>query len=164
MTRRATQSDLHHQQQQTGFTLLEVLVALLILSFGLLGLAALQTFGLRFTHQSYERTQATYLIEDIVERMRANPIGTQNGDYLIARTNNPAAAGASSNCLTANCSSQAMARYDLERWITTVTRTLALGEVEITRTVGPAFSLYDIRVFWQENDMNMAQRVVVQLP
>lgn len=163
MTSRATKSILH--RAQAGFTLLEVLVALLILSFGLLGLAALQTFGLRFTHQSYERTQATYLIEDIIERMRANPAGVQNGDYLIARTNNPAAAGASTNCLAANCTDpKAMAKHDLERWITTVTRVLALGEVEIARTTGATFPLYDIRVFWRENDMNMSQRVTVQLP
>ena len=42
-----------------GFSLLEVMVALLVLSIGLLGLAGLQTFSLKFNHQSYERTQAT---------------------------------------------------------------------------------------------------------
>ena len=43
-----------------GFSLIEVLVALFVLSIGLLGLAALQTTGLKFSHQSYERTQAVY--------------------------------------------------------------------------------------------------------
>ena len=59
-----------------GFSLIEVLVALFVLSIGLLGLAALQTTGLRFSHQSYERTQATLQAYDIIDRMRTNKSGT----------------------------------------------------------------------------------------
>ncbi len=55
-----------------GFSLIEVLVALLVLAIGLLGLAALQAQGLRFNHDAYVRTQATHIAYDIVDRMRAN--------------------------------------------------------------------------------------------
>jgi type IV pilus assembly protein PilV len=55
-----------------GFSLIEVLVALLVLAIGLLGLAALQAQGLRFNHDAYVRTQATQLAYDIVDRMRVN--------------------------------------------------------------------------------------------
>ena len=44
---------------QSGFSIVEVLVALFVLSIGLLGLAALQAQGLRFNHDAYVRTQAT---------------------------------------------------------------------------------------------------------
>ncbi len=55
-----------------GFSLIEVLIALLVLAIGLLGLAALQAQGLRFNYDAYVRTQATNLAYDIVDRMRTN--------------------------------------------------------------------------------------------
>ena len=55
-----------------GFTLIEVLVAMLILAIGLLGVAALQFKGLQFTHDSYLRSQITFLAYDIADRMRLN--------------------------------------------------------------------------------------------
>jgi type IV pilus assembly protein PilV len=62
----------HESRRESGFSLIEVLVALLVLSIGLLGLAALQAQGLRFNHDAYVRTQATHLAYDIVDRMRLN--------------------------------------------------------------------------------------------
>ncbi|TGN38448.1 type IV pilus modification protein PilV [Marinobacter confluentis] len=55
-----------------GFGLIEILVALLILAIGLLGMASLQTTSLQQTTGSQARTQAIFLAEDIVERIRAN--------------------------------------------------------------------------------------------
>ena len=55
-----------------GFTLVEVLVALVVLSIGLLGVAALQLTSLRSNHSSAMRSQATFLAYDIIDRMRAN--------------------------------------------------------------------------------------------
>ncbi|OGI53919.1 MAG: type IV pilus modification protein PilV [Candidatus Muproteobacteria bacterium RIFCSPHIGHO2_12_FULL_60_33] len=52
-----------------GFSLIEVLVALLVLSIGLPGWAALQTTSLKYNTDSYFRTQATYFVHDIVDRM-----------------------------------------------------------------------------------------------
>lgn len=55
-----------------GMTLVEVLVALVVISVGLLGVAALQMVSLRNSQGSYLRTQATALADDIIDRMRAN--------------------------------------------------------------------------------------------
>ena len=57
---------------QHGFTLLEVLIALLILSVGLLGLANLQILGLRSSQGALLRSQATVLAEELAERMQVN--------------------------------------------------------------------------------------------
>ena len=57
---------------ESGFSIVEVLVALLVLAIGLLGLAALQAQGLRFNHDALIRTHATNLAYDIVDRMRTN--------------------------------------------------------------------------------------------
>jgi type IV pilus assembly protein PilV len=61
--------------RQKGFTLLEVLVAMLVLSIGLLGLAGLMASSLRNNHSAYYRTQATWLAYDVIDRMRVNRTG-----------------------------------------------------------------------------------------
>ena len=56
----------------TGFTLLEILIAMLIISIGLLGVATLQIRGQQFNQVSYFRTQATFLAYDLMDRIRIN--------------------------------------------------------------------------------------------
>lgn len=55
-----------------GFALLEVLVAILVLAFGLLGFALLQTMSVRFTQSANHRTKATDMAYDILDQMRSN--------------------------------------------------------------------------------------------
>lgn len=57
-----------------GFSMIEVLVALLVLAFGLLGFALLQTMNLRFAESANQRTQATNLAYDLLDQMRGNRI------------------------------------------------------------------------------------------
>ncbi len=59
-------------RQAGGFTLLEVLVAIIVLAFGLLGFALLQTMNVRFVQSANYRTQATNLAYDLTEQMRSN--------------------------------------------------------------------------------------------
>lgn len=59
-------------QTNNGFTLLETLIALLVLSFGLLGLAGLQLKTLQSSHSSYQRGLANIIAADAVERLWAN--------------------------------------------------------------------------------------------
>lgn len=71
------------QQYIHGFTLIEVLVSVLILAIGLLGLAGLQVTGLRSVNNASLYTQGTLALNDIIERMRSNPIAIANNDYLL---------------------------------------------------------------------------------
>jgi type IV pilus assembly protein PilV len=57
---------------QRGFSLLEVLVAVVVLAFGLLGFALLQTMSVRYVQSANYRTQATNLAYDLSEQMRSN--------------------------------------------------------------------------------------------
>jgi len=68
-------------QYGRGFTLIEVLVTMVVVSIGLLGLAELQISGLRANMSSEARSKATLLVSDIIERMRANPLGVTIGAY-----------------------------------------------------------------------------------
>lgn len=70
---------------QGGFSLIEVMVAVLVLAFGLLGFALLQTMSVRFVQSANYRTQATNLSNDLIELMRAQRTSTlAGGDYTKA--------------------------------------------------------------------------------
>lgn len=116
---------LHPSRVQAGLSLLEVLVATVVLSAGLLGLAGLQIAGMKTTHNSYQMQQATWLVHDLLERMRANKVEVlrTTGDppvpasaYLIAT---PATAAdycgtAPKDCsVDTDCTGSDMATYDL---------------------------------------------------
>jgi type IV pilus assembly protein PilV len=147
---------------QCGFTLLEVLIALLVLSIGLLGLAALQTTGLRSNQMASMRTTATQLAYDIADRMRANEEGMgvtrdaltheliytdANDDYLIDYdATDPTA---TVNCAAAACTPEALAVYDLDQWRTEV-RKLPGGTSSIAGPPGAEFN-HVITVYWDEN-------------
>ena len=71
---------------EQGFSLIEILVAIVIICFGLLGVAGLLTTGLKNTHSSQYRTQASFLAYDMAERMRQNRQVALNGEYSTSTT------------------------------------------------------------------------------
>lgn len=66
---------------QAGFSLLEVMIAVLIFSVGLLGVASLLVIATGADHGAYQRTQVAYLAQSMADRMAANPIGVWNNNY-----------------------------------------------------------------------------------
>jgi type IV pilus assembly protein PilV len=74
----------HKTKYLSGFTLLEVLIALLVLSIGLLGIAALQANSLKVNHGAYQRSQAIFLSYDMMDRLRANRTAALAGQCDIA--------------------------------------------------------------------------------
>ena len=69
---------------QAGFTLLEILIAIVVIAFGLLGLFGLQAKAQKAETESYERVQALVLIQDIVDRMNANRSDAFSQAYVTA--------------------------------------------------------------------------------
>jgi type IV pilus assembly protein PilV len=94
-----------------GFTLIEVLVAIIVLSLGLLGVAGMQLAGLRASQSSYLRTLATYQAYDMADRMRANLQGVNGGSY-----NNMSGDPGSPGCVATNCTPAQMAQNDQHEW------------------------------------------------
>jgi len=122
-----------------GFTLIEVMISVLVMSIGLLGLASLQVTSLRFNNDSSAQTQAAYLTSDMADRMRANV--SRAADYPGK------AAGANASCYTtAGCSPDEMAANDIQEWNQALA-TLPAGQGAITALAG---GLYTITVMWDE--------------
>ncbi len=98
---------------QRGASLIEVLVALLVFSIGLLGLAGLIIVSLRSTQGAYLRTQASVLAQAMGNRMRANPVGVWNGAY---NGSYPLSAGATAACTASACTPAQLAQQDGLFW------------------------------------------------
>jgi type IV pilus assembly protein PilV len=134
--------------KRSGFSLLEVLITLVIISIGLLGLAGLQAKALKNNHSAYHRSQSTLLAYDIVDRMRANTesMGNYLSTFMV-----PTVALAQATCKTtgAGCSSALMAQNDLFEWNTDLTTILPIGSGGITRNL--AGDIYTISVTWDDN-------------
>jgi type IV pilus assembly protein PilV len=133
----------------TGFTLIEVLISMLILAVGLLGLAGLQATGLRNNLSAYHRSQATQLAYDIADRMRANVADAQNlaTSVYIAMDPEDAATQAACTAIAGACSPTLMAQHDLFEWNSNITSILPSGE----GSIAVAGSLFTITVNWDDN-------------
>jgi type IV pilus assembly protein PilV len=98
-----------------GFTIVEVLVSLVVLSIGLLGIAKLVLFSAHANDSAYLRSQATELAYEILDSMRANPTAAAAGNYnttLAAAASNPGF-----SCAAAACANAAnVALYDVYQW------------------------------------------------
>ena len=131
----------------SGFTLLEVMIALVIFSIGLLGLAGLQAGGLRSNTQAQLRTIAIIQTYDMAERIRANPRGIEDGDYNALDDATPTA----EDCISATCTAAEMATYDYYEWESTNQDVLPSGHGTVSSAlVGGVARLFTITVMWDE--------------
>ncbi|MBK8507293.1 MAG: type IV pilus modification protein PilV [Candidatus Competibacteraceae bacterium] len=105
-------------QRAAGFTLLEILVAILILSIGLLGLASLQASGLRSNHSGYLRSKATIFAYEMADRLRANRATAIAGNYNIVFSADPP-------------SGTAIQNVDRRDWLTALAASLPSGDGKI---------------------------------
>jgi type IV pilus assembly protein PilV len=69
-----------------GVTLVEVMIALLVLSLGILGMIGLKAAGLRHVTQANSRAVAALHAAEMLDRLRANPVRAQAGQYALAMT------------------------------------------------------------------------------
>ena len=111
------------RSKQSGFTLVEVLVAALLLSIGLVGLAGLQAAALSNNQSSFMRSQVTALAYDLADRMRSNIVGSNANAY------DPATAAVVATCKSnVGCTPLELAQNDLAEWNAAITTYLPMGQ------------------------------------
>lgn len=129
-----------------GFTLIEILVAMLVLSIGFLGLAGLQATSMRNNNSANLRSIASLQVYDMVDRMRSNPVGVSQGSYnnLNGIPNNAPSCG-----IGANCNPASIAQMDTAEWNSTNANLLPSGQGTV---VGAgAGSVFTITLMWDDN-------------
>jgi len=131
------------QQDQDGFSLVEVLIALIILSVGMLGIAGLYVQSMQAGRTSMFRHHAVTLAGDIADRIRANP--TAAAAY-------EATAGADNSCIAmdVDCTPAEMAAQDILLWQEQASDTLPAGNVTVVFDGAATPPTYAITVGWSE--------------
>lgn len=136
-----------------GFSLIEVLISLSILAAGLLGMTALQNEALQFNQAAFTDSQAQFLVNDMVERIRAN---RGNNTYAIGFIETTPTA--SVNCAATTCTSNEMAVWDIAQWRGMVEATVAddgitylpSGESQILFNTNTQAYIISVRYDWSQ--------------
>ncbi|MDR6537621.1 type IV pilus assembly protein PilV [Variovorax soli] len=140
------QSSIRRRRRASGFSLIEVLVALLVLSFGLLGMVGLQATALQNNREARLQSVAVNLARELAEMMRGNKdvamLATANpyvGDFsAIGET--PASPASPSSCLSTGLScanATAVANAELTDWLARVSASLPGARVKICPDSAP---------------------------
>lgn len=136
------------RHRQRGFSLVEVLITLVIMSVGMLGIAGLYVTGMQAGRTSLFRHHAVTLAGDVADRIRANPNASAAYE---------AATGADNSCVDGglNCTSAEMAANDILLWRAQADNTLPGGDVTIVHNGGVFPPTYEITVSWTEPGEDM---------
>ena len=138
---------------QVGASLIEVLVAILVLSFGMLALGVMLSFAIQMPKLSGYRSTAVNLASSHIERIRANPAGSQSYDDS---STNPTHTGwsfteiNSAICEYPSCSASSLATMDDTVTRQAVRRQLPGGDMFLTYDISGAQPHGGLWIVWQE--------------
>jgi type IV pilus assembly protein PilV len=143
-------------QRQRGFSLVEVLIALVIMSVGMLGIAGLYVHSMQAGRTSMLRHHAVTLAGDVADRIRANPRAG------IAYEG----PGLDGSCVSGvvNCDEVAMAGHDILSWEQQADDTLPAGDVAIVFDDSGNPPTYAITIAWSEPGPDPAQSYSITIP
>jgi type IV pilus assembly protein PilV len=136
-----------------GVVLIEALVAILILSFGLLGVAGLQINALAYQKSSWSTHRIAELSIDIAERIRANPAAALAGNYSYTAdyATGSAASPTLNDCRSTGsvCTPAQIASDDITELLIKAQTRLPQGSMQIT---GNTLAGYEITAIWRDKD------------
>ncbi|MGB8518055.1 MAG: type IV pilus modification protein PilV [Gallionella sp.] len=133
--------------RESGFSMIEILITLVIISLALLGSAGLQAYALKTNQGGQFRNQAAFLVSDIIERMEANKtyaVGLNVYDTALTQT---------VDCTANNCTPAQLAGYDVAQWQTAVASAVPQGVGTVTGVAGNPAS-YTVKVSWVDRQNN----------
>lgn len=145
-----------HSRLQRGISLIESLVAIVVMALGILGILGVQMRTLADTQTTVYRAQAIRLIEDLSERMKTNPnaLGTINS-YVSGFSDEPTPGDCSDGCSQGD-----QATYDLALWKQAVKATLPLGQASVFLAPGETVDAnrrqLGVMLAWRENERHIA--------
>ena len=131
-----------HKTRQRGATLVEILVATFIAAIGVMGLSKYQMESLIATQQTQSSAMVTWQLYSMVEKMRANPVALQNGDYLKT--------GVDRSCLENACSNSQIAEHDIFVWSLENDQLFPAGQSDISQP-GGAGNPHVLTIRWDGN-------------
>lgn len=151
-----------HSSSVAGFTLIEVLVALVVLSVGMLGVSALYVQGMGAGRTAQYRSQAISLAGDIADRIRVNRTAIAAYGLAAANSGCDPVAGVSPGI---DCTPAQLAADDLDRWQAQLGQLLPGGNGAVLVNPATTPPTYTIQVNWTEVNQGAVQyQTVIQVP
>ena len=139
-------------KKKAGFTLIEVLIAMIILAVGLLGLAGLQATSLRNNKSAYNRSVATQMAYDIADRMRANYTYAKKSTGNVYVTTTTPSTSAVENCTNSTCTPAQMALNDLYEWNQSIINSLPSTTAKPAKgIITIAGNVFTVTINWDDN-------------
>ncbi|OQW89100.1 MAG: type IV pilus modification protein PilV [Rhodoferax ferrireducens] len=131
-------------KKQLGATLIEALVSILVMSLGLLGIAGIQLNAIAYQKSSWSTQRVAETVNDFAERIRSNPTGASNGNYLYNTANYAAVKAAtftSNDCRTSGgyCSTAQIAADDITELVTKAQAILPGGAAQVAGNSSAGF-------------------------
>lgn len=156
---------------QRGVGLVEIMVAVVIVSIGFLAAASMQVQGMRFSQSAYFRSQAYFMASEIIDRMRNNSVAVADGLYT-GQTTSPTATNP--QCEINDCDSTLMVDQDIYDWSASLHNFTGIGHFTPALPSGPSVQAnglielispdeYRVTLTWAEtvNGNNQAEELVV---
>lgn len=137
---------------QRGFSLIESLVAIVVMALGIMGIIGVQMRTLTDTQGGVRRAQAIRLIEDLGERIQSNPDALNN---LAAYKVDFVAPTGGANCTTSACAPADLAKSDIQQWYTNVTNALPGAQIAVFAPKDGPRQL-GVLIGWNENQYNQS--------
>ncbi len=145
-------------KRESGFSMLEILVSMIIIMIGVLGIAGMQLLSINNTEIARYQSLASLLASSMTGQMQSNVAywGGVSTTITIAGaviTGGPAAGG---SCLNTVCTAPKLAYYDLQNWGSAVASTLPSGTGTITCAPIPAPTVCTVTLSWSEKNVALS--------
>jgi type IV pilus assembly protein PilV len=151
-------------KKQKGFTLIEAMIAVVVFSFGLLGVAGVMTVSVKSNHNGYMRSQAIFLVSTMADMMRANVQAVKSGSYNVSGVNGYSSVVNMCGGSSSACNFAGIKDRDVQLWSNMMTIILpnAEGEISCTGDTSPTWNspytgLCDITIDWTESNQTDAE-------
>jgi type IV pilus assembly protein PilV len=160
---------------QSGSTLIEIMVAIVVMAIGLLGLAGLQVNALKFQKSASQRSEASQAASDLADRIRANwslrvidpevnidyyaqDTATNLANYTFNAnyTTSAAATHIPPNICSVSCNATQIAANDIQIWLRDLQRRLVGGSGYVVPVANTSISTFDITIMWREQGLAVA--------
>ncbi|MGA1561568.1 MAG: hypothetical protein ACO376_01130 [Gammaproteobacteria bacterium] len=143
--------------QQTGMTLVEVLLASALAGFALLALALLHSQSLRAMEQAQRNIEANFLLQDLASRMQANPAGRSSyATYLSGTPNSQGCSSSSDSDPATACSASELAEHDAWMWMALVEQSLGDAATATLTTLNNDQTSYALELTWPESGESLS--------
>lgn len=153
-------------KQFNGLGLIETVCTLIIVSFGVLGLATLQIQNTATINNNINNMKSAFFAENLIQRLNDNSTLAKSitSPYILnSYTNAPTTTASTPACITSVCTPNQLAAYDMTVWLAEIKSELPNGKAKVTAELNNSSMLYTISIQWKYKSQTSQYTIVSQI-